>query len=181
MNSQQSAAWPRSEWITIASAWQVVPCDMSGSKRSRYSRYSAKRYAVELTEAKAGHSDTVEISSADRDKLAAVQRPKFKGPTLNDDDHPLPGAILCVIGRPVSPAKINFGNNCVFSENPMGGVGSGTWTRPSRKATVEDSLTIGMASFLHHFHPVLNGTLFFEPLGDCTIPVDYHLNVGDGA
>jgi hypothetical protein len=38
-----------------------------------------------------------------------------------------------------------------------------------------------MESLLHHFHPVLNGTLFFEPLGDCPIPVDYHFNVGDGA
>ncbi len=63
----------------------------------------------------------------------------------------------------------------------MGGVGSGTWRRSSRKATVEDSPTIGMASLLHHFHPVLNGTLFFEPLGDCTIPVEYYLNVSDGA
>jgi hypothetical protein len=58
----------------------------------------------------------------------------------------------------------------------MGGVGSGNWRRPSRKATVEDSLTIGMASLLHHFHPVLNGTLFFEPVSDCAIPVEYYFD-----
>jgi hypothetical protein len=42
MNSRQPVAWPWSEWITIASAWQDGPCEMSGSKRSRYSHYPAK-------------------------------------------------------------------------------------------------------------------------------------------
>jgi hypothetical protein len=37
-----------------------------------------------------------------------------------------------------------------------------------------------MASFLHHFHPVLNGTLFFEPMRDCVIPVEYYFDSGAG-
>ena len=62
----------------------------------------------------------------------------------------------------------------------MGGIGSGTWRRPSRKKRVEESLTIGMNSFLHHFHPVLNDSLFFEPVPNCEAPVDYHFYSGVG-